>query len=451
MKSYVRFSFFITLAGLSLASCEKFVTIDYPPTTIGVGDAFASDGSATSVVLNMYSTIRNTPTITWTGYAGLLSDELEYTLSAPTLEEMENNTVSPLNSSVANRLWGETYTFIRQANMAIANIAQSSGMSEAGKNQLLGESKFWRAYGLFNLVNYFGDVPLTTSSDEFVNAALGRAPAAQVWAQIITDLKEAKATLPTAYVGSSRTRINKHTASAFLARAYLYTKDYTNAALEASEVIGSGTYSLSDLSTTFVNSSNETIFQLATFEGFTPLGANYRTASTTAPPAFVLRPNFVRSFEAGDKRRTAWVDSMTISNVVTHRINKYKLRVATTGGNENIVLFRLGEQYLIRAEARANLNQLAEAQADLNVIRSRAGLAATTATAQDGILAAILRERKVELFAEFGHRWFDLKRTNQADAVLAPIKPGWKPTAVLLPIPSTQIEANPALTQNQGY
>ncbi len=450
MKSVFRFPLLLTLAGLSLASCDTFVSIDYPPTNIGVDAAFASDASATSVVLNMYSTIRSTPSLTWTSYAGLLSDELEYTPANTNLEQLENNTVSPLNTSVANRLWSETYTFIRQTNMAIAGISRSTGMTEAGKNQLLGESKFWRAYGLFNLVNYFGDVPLTVSSDEFVNAALGRAPAAQVWAQIITDLKEAKASLPTAYVGSLRTRINKHTASAFLARAYLYTKDYTNAATEASEVIASGTYALGDLSTTFVNTSNETIMQLATLQGVTTLGGNYRTSTATTAPAFVLKENFVRSFEAGDKRRTAWVDSMTLGTSVLYRINKYKLQVATAG-NEYNVLFRLAELYLIRAEARANLNQLTEARADLNVVRSRAGLAATTATTQNELVAAILRERKVELFAEFGHRWFDLKRTNQADAVLAPIKPGWKPTAVLMPIPSAQIEANPVLTQNPGY
>lgn len=451
MKSIIRFPLFIILAGLSLASCEKFVSIGYPPTIIGVDDAFSSDVSATSVVVNMYSTMRGTPSLTWTGYAGLLSDELEYTIANPALEEFENNTVSSNNASLANRLWSDTYTFIRQANMAIANISRSSGMTEAGKNQLLGESKFWRAYGLFNLVNYFGDVPLTVSSDEFVNAALGRAPAAQVWAQIITDLKEAKALLPATYVGNSRTRINKHAASAFLARAYLYTKDYANAATEASEVIGSGTYALSDLASTFAAGSNETILQLATFEGFTNLGASYRTASASTAPTFVLKANFTRSFEAGDKRRTAWVDSMTIGNTVLQRINKYKLRVLTTGSTENNILFRLAELYLIRAEANANLNQVTQALADVNLIRTRAGLPNSTATTPAGINAAILQERKVELFGEFGHRWFDLKRTNQADAVLTPIKPGWKSTAVLMPIPSTQLEANPALTQNPGY
>ncbi|WP_420153767.1 RagB/SusD family nutrient uptake outer membrane protein [Siphonobacter sp.] len=456
MKSIHRIAFLLALAGLGLSSCEKFVTIDYPATSIGTEDAFASDASATAVVLNMYSNVRNSSplsnniTMNWTGYAGLLSDELEYTPSDATLEQFETNTVDALNSSVANGLWSNSYSLIRQANQAIVNIANSKGMTQAGKDQLTGEAKFWRAYGFFTLVNYFGDVPLSTSSDEFINASLARTPSAQVWAQIITDLKEAKASLPAAYVGTLRTRINKHAASALLARAYLYTKDYANASAEASEVIASGTYALVDPSQTFINTSNETIFQVGTLLGFTVLGGNYRNSLATTPPVYVLKSNFVQSFEVGDKRRTNWSDSLVIANTTYQRINKYKLQTATAG-NEYIVFLRLAELYLIRAEARANQNQLTEAVADLNVVRTRAGLANSTASTQSSLINAILQERKVEFFGEYGHRWFDLKRTNQADAVLAPIKPGWKATGVLMPIPSTQIEANPVLTQNPGY
>lgn len=450
MKTIIRIPFILALAGLGLSACEKYVSIGYPPTNIGVTDAFASDVSATSVVLNIYSTFRANPAINYSGYAGMLSDELEYTPINALLEEFENNTVTALNSSLANSLWYDTYSMIRQANVAIAGITNSNGMTQADKNQLLGEAKFWRAYGLFTLVNYFGDVPLTVSSDEFVNATLARAPAAQVWAQIITDLKEAKASLPVAYVGTLRTRMNKHAASALLARAYLYSKDYVNASAEATEVIASGTYSMVEPSQTFINTSNETIMQVGTLLGFTILGGNYRNSLPTTPPAYVLKSNFVRSFEAGDKRRTNWTDSLAITATTYQRINKYKLQTATAG-NEYNVLLRLAELYLIRAEARANLNQLTEALSDLNIIRSRAGLAASSATTQTSLIDAILQERKVEFFGEFGHRWFDLKRTNQADAVLAPLKPGWKSTAVLMPIPSTQIQANPVLTQNPGY
>ena len=118
-------------------------------------------------------------------------------------------------------------------------------------------------------------------------------------------------------------------------------------------------------------------------------------------------------------------------------------------------MFRLAEQYLIRAEARAQQNNISGAQADLNAIRTRAGLANVTATTQTGLVTAIYHERQIELFTEFGHRWFDLKRTGQLDAVMgiaAPQKGGtWASYKALIPIPASEISINPHLTQNPGY
>jgi hypothetical protein len=113
---------------------------------------------------------------------------------------------------------------------------------------------------------------------------------------------------------------------------------------------------------------------------------------------------------------------------------------------------RLAEQYLIRGEARAHQNNVQGAQEDLNIIRSRAGLGATTANDESSLLAVIETERQVELFAEWGHRWFDLKRTGRADAVLSLEKaPNWQSTDRLYPIPFEEIKINPSLTQNPGY
>jgi hypothetical protein len=121
-------------------------------------------------------------------------------------------------------------------------------------------------------------------------------------------------------------------------------------------------------------------------------------------------------------------------------------------GNEYNVTLRLAEQYLIRSEARAQLTKISGAQADLDSVRIRAGLAKTTASTKDDLLTAIASERKVELFGEFSHRWFDLKRTGKADQVIGALKPAtWKSTAVLAPIPSDERLKNPSLTQNDGY
>ena len=85
------------------------------------------------------------------------------------------------------------------------------------------------------------------------------------------------------------------------------------------------------------------------------------------------------------------------------------------------------------------------------MIRIRAGLAPSTVLTSEQLLTAIEKERRIELFAEWGHRWFDLKRTGRVDAVLSPLKPGWRPDAALFPIPLPEILRNPSLIQNPGY
>jgi hypothetical protein len=115
----------------------------------------------------------------------------------------------------------------------------------------------------------------------------------------------------------------------------------------------------------------------------------------------------------------------------------------------NMVL-RLAEQYLIRAEARGMQNDLTGAMDDVNIIRARAGLSSIDGTgfAQQDVLDAIDQERRAELFVEWGHRWFDLKRTGKIDAVLGPVKPDWQSKDALFPIAQTEIIANPNLIQN---
>jgi len=124
---------------------------------------------------------------------------------------------------------------------------------------------------------------------------------------------------------------------------------------------------------------------------------------------------------------------------------------------EYTMVLRLAEQYLIRAEARAQQNNLSAAQSDLNVIRTRAALSPTTANTQSTLLTAILHERQVELFSEWGHRWFDIKRTGNVDAVMGnggacAAKGGvWNTNWQLYPIIQLQLQLNPALVQNSGY
>jgi hypothetical protein len=117
-----------------------------------------------------------------------------------------------------------------------------------------------------------------------------------------------------------------------------------------------------------------------------------------------------------------------------------------SNGTDPVYVIRIAELWLIRAEARARQNHLPEALYDLNAVRSRAGISASTAATQEELLAAIENERRVE-FALEPHRWFDLVRTGRAAAVLN-VTDGRR---YVFPIPTPERQADPSLDQNPGY
>jgi hypothetical protein len=169
-----------------------------------------------------------------------------------------------------------------------------------------------------------------------------------------------------------------------------------------------------------------------------------------------LSNSLLQSFEINDLRNAQWVSSIDVSGNTYYYPYKYKIKSGTTI-NEYSMVLRLAEQYLIRAEARAQLDDVEGAIGDLDRIRQRAGLPLYQDT-QPGmskaeVLSAIEQERRIELFSEWGHRWLDLKRTGKADEVLGLEKGSdWQPTDVLYPIPFSEIQNNRnLLPQNPGY
>lgn len=444
------------LLGVLLTSCEKYVSIDKAPNMLETADVYTTDNTATSAVLGIYSYYYTPSALQYFTLAGELeSAEMEYQYAASTadLSQLQQSAVSPANVTLTSYMWQYPYMTLRAANLAVEGVTASTTLSAAVKSQLLGEAKFIRAYVYFHMVNYFGKVPLVLSSDAKVTALQPRDSVSTVYAQIIADLKSAEELMPAVYTSTTRTRPNKYAAAALLARVYLYQKDYANAEAEASKVIGASevTYGLPALANAFVNTSNEVIFQVGTTYGYSFFGSSYRTTASTGIPSYYLTAAAANVFESGDGRRATWVDSVISGPTTYYRVNKYKLSTATAGNEYNVML-RLGEQYLIRAEARAYQNNISGSQDDLNAVRGRAGLLNTPAANTGDLVTAVMKERQAELFGETGHRWFDLKRTNKADDVLKLIKPTtWKSTAVLLPIPYTERLKNTNLTQNDGY
>jgi hypothetical protein len=430
-------------------SCKKFVDAGLPKDQIISSTVFASDATANSAMAGIYSnamaSTKNFLTGGITEYTGLLSDELVNYSSTAFQKEFYQNSVSPGNT-IDRNLWRSAYSTIYACNSMIEGLTNSTGVSATTKSQLLGEAKFVRALCYFYLINLWGDVPYINSTDYIVNAVASKSSTTLIYGYIVNDLNDAKSLLSSDYVSDNRTRPNQAAASALLARVYLYQGNWTSAKTESANVIQMSAYTLeSDLNQVFVYNSQETIWQIMpvtpsinTFEGNIFI-------LTTKPNDCALSTNIVSSFSKNDKRLTSWVDSITLSNVKYYFPYKYKVK---TGSNltEYYVVLRLAEQYLIRAEAEAHLNDFDGAINDLNIIRSRAGIdPLTVPTSLTDCLNEIEQERKVELFCEWGHRWLDLKRTNAANTVLSGIKPGWNPDNILFPIPTTDVLADPNL------
>jgi starch-binding outer membrane protein, SusD/RagB family len=438
------------------SSCKKFVEADLPRTSVSSSQLFTSDQGAISAVAGLYSQMSQLNLLMTNGgatiYAGLSADELYNTSPNASYDAFRSNSLSSSESILQSRFWNSSYKTIYQANAILEGLQSSTSLSLATKNQLRGEMLFVRAFHYFYLVNFFGDVPYLTSTDYRINATSPRTLVATIYSFIVTDLKEAQSLLLDSYPANSKGRPNKWTVTMMLARVYLYQKDWSNSELQATAILNSGLYSLSaSLSTAFLASSPEVIFQLQRDNNNTAEGFTLVPSSATARPLLSIAPNLINAFESGDNRKTAWLQKNVVGGQNYYFPYKYKLRTRTPI-NEYLTVFRLAEIYLIRAEARANQNNLSGAQDDINAIRNRAGLQNISLTDLPSVLAAIEHERQTELFVEWGHRWFDLKRTGRADAVLSIAKGSyWQSTDQLYPIPLSELQKNPFLTQNPGY
>lgn len=228
---------------------------------------------------------------------------------------------------------------------------------------------------------------------------------------------------------------------------------WAEASNAASAVLNSPLYGWeTDLDKIFLKESTTTIWQLMPRSD----GENTAIAFTfyfeSGPPPYVaLTDGLMEAFETGDQRKAYWTQGVTDGSDAWFYASKYKQAGNTGSAMEYPIVFRLAEQYLIRAEARARQGELIGAKEDLNKIRNTGGLPDTAALTALDILAAIVAERRVELFTEYGQRFFDLKRNGQLDAALAG-KPGWNTTDALWPIPQAEILANPNMhPQNPGY
>ncbi|MBC5862837.1 RagB/SusD family nutrient uptake outer membrane protein [Flavobacterium turcicum] len=443
-----------------LNACDNFVEVDLPTSQLNTNAVFQDRATANAAMINIYTKMRDAGILSgnvsgMSNQLGNYADELVYfgDISGTTVN-FYNNTILPSNGEIFS-WWSNSYNQIYAANAIIEGVNASTGLAIADKNQLTGEALFVRSLLHFYLVNLYGNVPYITTTNYEINKVANRTLSAELYSNIIADLELAFSLLPEDYISTDRVRPNKSVAKALLARVYLYNGLWADAANSASYTLNNtAVYAWeTDLNKIFLKESTTTIWQ------FSPRfdGQNTQEGETfvffSGPPSLVaLSEQLLSDFESGDQRKEKWIGPVTNGIDTWFHANKYKEKSITSSSLEYSILFRLAEQYIIRAEARAQQGDLIGAKEDLNKIRTTAGLPETTAISQQDILTAILKERKVEFFTELGHRFFDLKRANKINEVLTPIKPGWNSTDNLMPLPESELSLNPNLNpQNPGY
>lgn len=456
----------IILCGLLPLSCEEFVSVDAPISSIANETVYSDERTAIAAMLGVYHQM-----VFLSGFAqgrfnsvgllaGLASDELSLKSTAINFAEFNQNRISPVNTN-NHALWSTCYQTIYMTNSIIEGLAKSETLPTDIKTQLDGEARFVRAFCYFQLANLFGDVPLITSTDYRINAVASRNPVSEIYGQIVNDLITARATLSDPYLSATRARPNKAAASALLSRVYLYLQDWQSAEVSATEVIENSLYNIEqNINAVFLSGSREVIWHLIPTNGTTTNeGATFiLTATPNFSSPVSLTEDLLNAFEGDDLRRSNWIGAFSNSTQTFYYSYKYKNKrtFPIPASSEYSVVLRLAEQVLIRAEARARQNNLEGAASDVDIILVRAGLPSIQDTwqemSQETLLTLIAQQRRLELFTEWGHRWFDLKRTDTADEIMQAQKPEWDPTDILFPIPQQEMNVAPNLKpQNPGY
>jgi len=473
----LRCTILICFLGL-MCSCKKFIEVKAPVTNINAGNVYEDDTNAAAVLTGLYANmVANEFSFNLSVYPELSADNV-------ILFDQNDNTAKAFYQNALNSefsgggLWNNIYTNIYVVNAAIEGLNSSTHLTPAIKSRLLGESYFMRGFYYFYLVNLYGELPLVLSTDYKVNSLLARSSINAIYGQIINDLKTSQGLLDNRYMNGAvtgatndRVRPNRAAATALLARIYLYSKNYAEAQIQSSEVIQqSAMYAMaSDLDAVFLKGSTETIWALQPVNaGYTiPEGFHYIIIGNGNGESGMVYFNndFLNSFDNGDQRRVKWVGNQVINLKLYTYPFKYKVKTNSQTRAEYITVLRLAEQYLIRAEAKIQNDDIAGGVADLNVLRARATdqnavpadrlkQLSITLSKQEA-LNAVERERRSELFTEWGNRWFDLKRTNRVNEVMqvaTPPKGGvWTPFRSLYPIPIGDIRSCPNLVQNPGY
>jgi starch-binding outer membrane protein, SusD/RagB family len=370
------------------------------------------------------------------------------------------------------RDWRPFYKISAMANLVIEKVPQIPASAfknggEAARDRVVGEALFIRALTYFYLTRIWGDVVYVTTVEKDTESEPNQAKTNKetVLAGCIKDLVEASAKLQFGYASGNERAVkaNKGSALALLAHIYAWTGDYENAEKAADQVITNGGYTLlpmSQMPALFKGKSTESIFEIE-FESSNNEGNRNGIAEELLVDPYIRNKNnawFIDQTQltmiygdttstTKDKRVAAFFERSG-NNVFSKKYSSvfYKdlANFADVRFDDNIVIFRLSDIMLLRAEALVKLNRFSDARELLDAVRLRAGLDRSTATDAQ-LYDEVFMERCRELFLE-GHKYWDMLRTKHFPSHLT--QEEFNQGAHLWPIQKEVFLDNNKLTQN---
>ncbi|WP_295117421.1 RagB/SusD family nutrient uptake outer membrane protein [uncultured Chitinophaga sp.] len=471
---------------IALSSCGKGFVDLKPISSITTGNFYQTEEDFKNAVNGAYAALRSGGTYGGDSYIfGEVRSDNSMPVASGSVtdqDEFDRFYIRTTNPYINNR-WSNSYTAIARCNAILDRIGAIT-MSDALKDRYIGEAKFLRALYYFNLVRTFGDVPLVlkeiTNPDE--GYEYGRAPKADVYAQIEKDLTEAEAALPPNYTAAADIgRATKGAAKSILGRVLLAQKKFAPAAIQLKAVIDSKVYDLVPVYADFFKVNNkkniEAIFDVQYKSGgvgqgngwpnsFAPQNSGNAVIMFGGGGNNIPSDDLINAYEAGDARKAATVATSYVNasgaTIPGNFVKKYFDVPALANDNaNNIPIIRYADVLLMYAECLNEASYVPDGDAFdyLNDVRDRADLDPLTAIEvpdQQSFRLAIEQERRVE-FAFENLRWYDLVRTDRAITVINGkaaqinlVNPVTENNLVF-PIPQSQVDINKTkITPNEG-
>ena len=437
----------LTALSLSTVSCSDFLD-QKPDNYISDAAVIKTLSSAKAALNGAYHDLASTSYyggVYFDAGVNLAADNVTWTGSLNYYYDFDTHQYSAENQ-LLSYAWYAIYATVNQTNQVIDKVMVLNDGSESERRRIIAEATVIRSLAFFDLARTWGNIPVvkqaTSSPTQF--DGVKQTKAKDVYRLVVDDVLAIYNDLSEL---SDRVYVTRSAADAFLARVYLYLEQWDKAEQYASKVIDNGNYALGTIQDLIDNKETaESIWELAYSSSFTNQQSTYWRSPDQGGrhewgPSKELVQLLADPTVGGDRK--AFYQDFSSAQVPDYFVGTL---YHSSTLDDDVIIFRLAEQYLIRAEARANQQNVSGALSDLNIIRRRANVSeiVDVASTQE-LLNLIADERRVELALE-PHRWFDLIRTGKAESVL-----GIKTYQTLFPIPYNDIQADKDLVQNDNY